>query len=95
MRSRRKGLVNATVAGLPRIIETFEPIGPLAEHVALDAGIAATRRPLIYPTLDDQAAGLVGGGTTNPGELAIILGTSAVVNSSSDETTATDACWTP
>ena len=78
-------------AGLPHIVETFEPIGPLAEHVALDAGIAATRRPLVYPTLDDQAAGLVGGGATHPGELAIILGTSAVVNSSSDRAPATDA----
>ena len=76
---------------LPHVVDTFEPIGPLAEHVALDAGIAATRRPLVYPTLDDQAAGLVGGGATHPGELAIILGTSAVVNSSSDKAPATDA----
>ena len=78
-------------AGLPRVVETFEPIGPLAEHLALDAGIAATHRPLIFPTLDDQAAGLVGGGATKPGELAIILGTSAVVNSSSDKAPATDS----
>jgi xylulokinase len=78
-------------AGLPQIIDTFKPIGPLAEHVALDAEITAKRRPLVYPTLDDQAAGLVGGGATNPGELAIILGSSAVVNSSSDKAPATDA----
>ena len=78
-------------AGLPHVVETFEAIGPLAEHLALDAGIGATRRPLVFPTLDDQAAGLVGGGATNPGELAIILGTSAVVNSSSDKAPATDA----
>jgi sugar (pentulose or hexulose) kinase len=75
---------------LPHVLPTFDPIGPLAEHVALDAGIAAIRRPLVFPTLDDQAAGLVGGGATQPGELAIILGTSAVVNSSSDKAPAQD-----
>ncbi|HEY3787447.1 MAG TPA: FGGY-family carbohydrate kinase, partial [Urbifossiella sp.] len=78
-------------AGLPRVVETFEPIGPLAEHLALDAEIAAVQRPFVYPTLDDQAAGLVGGGATNPGELAIILGSSAVVNSSSARAPATDS----
>jgi sugar (pentulose or hexulose) kinase len=71
---------------LSKIIGMNEPIGPLAEHVALDAGIAATHRPLVFPTLDDQAAGLVGGGATSPGEVAVILGSSAVVNSSSDRT---------
>ncbi len=39
--------------------------------------------PLIFPTSDDQAAGLVGGGASEPGQLVIILGNSAVVNSSS------------
>lgn len=76
---------------LPKIIDMNEPVGPLAEHVALDAGIAATRRPLVFPTLDDQAAGLIGGGATNPGEVAIILGSSAVVNSSSAGPPGTDA----
>ncbi len=40
-------------------------------------------RPLIFPTSDDQQAGLVGGGAVDAGQVAIILGNSAVVNSSS------------
>lgn len=76
---------------LPHILDVTEPVGPVAEHVALDAGIAATRRPLVYPTLDDQAAGLVGGGATDAGQVAVILGTSAVVNSSSAGPPRTDA----
>jgi len=59
-----------------------EPIGPLSESVALDAGLPAGQRPLVFPTLDDQAAGLVGGGAVDAGQVAIILGNSAVVNSS-------------
>ncbi len=41
--------------------------------------------PLVFPTLDDQAAGLIGGGAVDAGQVAIILGNSAVVNSSSAE----------
>lgn len=41
--------------------------------------------PLIFPTSDDQAAGLVGGGAVETGEMAIVLGNSAVVNSSSSK----------
>jgi xylulokinase len=69
---------------LPRIIAMNEPIGPLAEHLALDAGLPPGVRPMVYPTLDDQAAGLIGGGAVKAGQVAIILGNSAVVNSSSD-----------
>ena len=69
---------------LPKIIGMNEPIGALAEHVALDAGLPAGIRPAVYPTLDDQAAGLIGGGAVEGGQVAIILGNSAVVNSSSD-----------
>ena len=67
-----------------------DPIGPIAEHVALDAGLPAGVRPLVYPTLDDQAAGLIGGGAVEAGQVAIILGNSAVVNSSSDRLAAGD-----
>jgi sugar (pentulose or hexulose) kinase len=68
---------------LPKIMEDMnEPIGPLSESVALDAGLPAGQRPLVFPTLDDQAAGLVGGGAVDAGQVAIILGNSAVVNSS-------------
>jgi sugar (pentulose or hexulose) kinase len=68
---------------LPTIIADMnEPIGPLSESVALDAGLPAGHRPLVFPTLDDQAAGLVGGGAVDAGQVAIILGNSAVVNSS-------------
>ncbi len=67
----------------PKLIGMDEPIGPLSESVAFDAGLPVEVRPLIFPTLDDQAAGLVGGGATDPGHVAVILGNSAVVNSSS------------
>jgi sugar (pentulose or hexulose) kinase len=68
---------------LPRIVDQYDLVGPLADHLALEAGIEAERRPLIFPTSDDQQAGLVGGGAVEDGQLAIILGNSAVVNSSS------------
>ncbi len=68
---------------LPTVVDHFEPIGSLADHVALEAGIDSTRRPLLFPTSDDQQAGLVGGGAVDDGQMAIILGNSAVVNSSS------------
>jgi sugar (pentulose or hexulose) kinase len=68
---------------LPTILQDMnEPIGPLSESVALDAGLPAGQRPMVFPTLDDQAAGLVGGGAVDAGQMAIILGNSAVVNSS-------------
>ncbi len=68
----------------PDLIGMDDPIGPLSESVAYDAGLPAEVRPLVFPTLDDQAAGLVGGGATDPGHVAVILGNSAVVNSSAD-----------
>ncbi|MFM8274985.1 MAG: FGGY-family carbohydrate kinase [Gemmata sp.] len=70
-------------AALPKIIDMAEPVGPLANHIARDAGLPAGVRPLVFPTLDDQAAGLIGGGAVEAGQVAIILGNSAVVNSSS------------
>jgi sugar (pentulose or hexulose) kinase len=60
---------------LPRIIDMNEPVGSLEG--------TTERQPLIFPSLDDQAAGLVGGGAVDAGQVAIILGNSAVVNSSS------------
>ncbi|MBM3979530.1 MAG: xylulose kinase [Planctomycetes bacterium] len=68
---------------LPTIIGMNDPIGPLSESTALDAGLPCGVRPLVFPTLDDQAAGLIGGGAVEAGQVAIILGNSAVVNSSS------------
>jgi sugar (pentulose or hexulose) kinase len=68
---------------LPRIIDQTEPVGPLAFSVALEADLPRGPRPLIFPTSDDQQAGLAGGGAVDAGQLAIILGNSAVVNSSS------------
>ncbi len=70
---------------LPHIVHHYDPVGPLAEHVALEAGIDKRRRPLIFPTSDDQQAGLVGGGAVDSGQMAVILGNSAVVNSSSKQ----------
>jgi sugar (pentulose or hexulose) kinase len=69
---------------LPKIVDHFDPIGPLADHVALEAGVGRAHRPIVYPTSDDQAAGLVGGGAVDDGQVAVILGNSAVVNSSSN-----------
>ncbi len=74
---------------LPAIVGHFELIGPLSPSNALDAGIAPEHCPLIFPTSDDQQAGLVGGGAVDAGQVALILGTSAVVNSSSDKLPAT------
>jgi sugar (pentulose or hexulose) kinase len=67
---------------LPDIIEQFEPVGTLADHLALEVGLAHGQRPLIFPTSDDQQAGLVGGGAVDAGQVAVVLGNSAVVNSS-------------
>lgn len=73
---------------LPRIVGQFEPIGEILDTLAQDAGL--TTRPLIFPTSDDQQAGLIGGGAVEAGQVAVILGFSAVVNSSSDALPATD-----
>lgn len=70
---------------LPRIVDQAEPIGPLTPSLALEAGLAADQRPVIFPTSDDQQAGLVGGGAVDAGHMAVILGNSAVVNSSSSQ----------
>ncbi|MEI7685145.1 MAG: FGGY-family carbohydrate kinase [Planctomycetota bacterium] len=66
---------------LPRIIDANEPIGPLSASLTREAGIS----PLIFPTSDDQQAGLIGGGAVDSGQVAVILGTSAVVNGSSSQ----------
>jgi sugar (pentulose or hexulose) kinase len=69
---------------LPRIVDHCEPLGALSSSLAVEAGIEPGRRPLLFPTSDDQQAGLVGGGAVDAGQVAVILGNSAVVNSSSD-----------
>jgi sugar (pentulose or hexulose) kinase len=72
------------LAQLPRIErDDCAPIGLLSPNLAQEAGIAHEHRPMIFPTSDDQQAGLVGGGAVDAGQLAVILGNSAVVNSSS------------
>ncbi|OWK43424.1 xylulokinase [Fimbriiglobus ruber] len=68
---------------LPDLIDMATPIGKMADYVALEAGLPFNVRPFVFPTLDDQAAGLIGGGAVDAGQVAIILGNSAVVNSSS------------
>lgn len=68
---------------LPHIIDMNTPVGSIADHLAIEIGLAAEHRPLVMPPLDDQAAGLVGGGAVDDGQVAVILGNSAVVNSSS------------
>jgi sugar (pentulose or hexulose) kinase len=64
---------------LPRIVEQSEPVGALWP----DPGQPLEQRPLLFPSSDDQQAGLVGGGAVDAGQMAVILGNSAVVNSSS------------
>jgi sugar (pentulose or hexulose) kinase len=70
---------------LPRIVDQFDLVGSLSSSIALESGLEASHRPLIFPTSDDQQAGLVGGGAVDAGQMAIILGNSAVVNSSSKD----------
>ncbi len=69
---------------LPKIVDHYQSLGPLAEHLCVENGMPTKDAPLIFPTSDDQQAGLVGGGAVDDGQMAIILGNSAVVNSSSD-----------
>jgi sugar (pentulose or hexulose) kinase len=69
---------------LPRIIDHAEPIGPLWTGLAEEVGLDPKNSPLIFPTSDDQQAGLAGGGAVDAGQMAVVLGNSAVVNSSSD-----------
>jgi xylulokinase len=71
---------------LPPIVDANEPLGELLPSAKRFAGLDPRQRgPLIFPTSDDQAAGLVGGGAVDAGQVAIILGNSAVVNSSSSK----------
>jgi len=70
---------------LPRIAGPNELVGSLSASLALEARIDLGRRPLFFPSSDDQQAGLVGGGAVDAGQVAIILGNSAVVNSSSSQ----------
>jgi sugar (pentulose or hexulose) kinase len=70
---------------LPQIVDQSELVGPLTASLALEAGIDNDHRPLVFPTSDDQQAGLVGGGAVDAGQVAVILGNSAVVNSSSSQ----------
>lgn len=81
---------NLVLEQLPQIIPGNDPIGPLAPWICQELGIDAGSAPVVYPTSDDQQAGLVGGGATQPGHVAIILGNSAVVNASADKPPATD-----
>jgi sugar (pentulose or hexulose) kinase len=78
---------------LPRIIDQFSLVGCLSPSLACDwdfplppgTGKHPAPLPLIFPTSDDQQAGLVGGGAVDAGQMAVILGNSAVVNSSYSE----------
>jgi xylulokinase len=71
---------------LPKIVDANEPLGELLPSAKQFARIEQRKRgPLIFPTSDDQAAGLVGGGAVDAGQMAIVLGNSAVANSSSSK----------
>ncbi|MBY0524692.1 MAG: xylulose kinase [Gemmataceae bacterium] len=84
---------------LPSITDQSTPIGELTDEMKNHADIGPSLRigrrkkgegPWIFPTSDDQAAGLVGGGAVDAGQMAIILGNSAVVNSSSNKLPTSD-----
>jgi sugar (pentulose or hexulose) kinase len=70
---------------MPRIVEQEELVGPLSPSLVIEAGLDPASVPLVFPTSDDQQAGLVGGGAVDAGQMAVILGNSAVVNSSSSQ----------
>jgi len=71
---------------LPPIVDPDTPLGGLHPSAKQFAQLKPSQRgPLIFPTLDDQAAGLVGGGAVDAGQVAVVLGNSAVVNSSSSK----------
>jgi sugar (pentulose or hexulose) kinase len=76
---------------LPTIVDSDEPLAPLSGELAEQAGLRGMPPPLVFSSSDDQAAGLVGGGAVDAGQMAVILGNSAVVNSSSVGLPATDA----
>jgi xylulokinase len=63
---------------LPKIAKSDQPLGRLSRHMAVEAGMKTAF--LVFPTSDDQQAGLCGGGAVDHGEMAVILGTSIVVN---------------
>lgn len=76
---------------LPEIIDQYTPVGQLRKSLAAECGLPKTMiRPWIFPTSDDQQAGLIGGGAVEAGQMAIILGNSAVVNSSCSTIPASD-----
>ena len=79
------------LANLPRVVDYLEPVGPLSPSICHELGIDPSRAPLVFPTSDDQQAGLAGGGAVEAGQVAIILGNSAVVNSSAAAPPATDS----
>jgi xylulokinase len=70
---------------LPRIVDQNELIGSLSTSICGECDIDLNHPPLIFPTSDDQQAGLVGGGAVDAGQAAVILGNSAVVNCSCGE----------
>jgi len=67
-------------------VEETDLIGPLSSSLALEAGIDADYRPMIFPTSDDSGSGTCRAAARwDAGQVAVILGNSAVVNSSSAE----------
>lgn len=76
---------------LPRIVDHYTPLGRLTDSLATEAELSPKSVPLVFPTSDDQQAGLVGGGAVDDGQMAVILGNSAVVNASSSELPQGDA----
>ncbi len=75
---------------LPRIVNQTEPVERLRRGFSEDLGITPDNAPFVFPTSDDQQAGLIGGGAVDAGQMAVILGNSAVVNSSANEPPETD-----
>ncbi|MFN4261434.1 MAG: xylulokinase [Gemmataceae bacterium] len=70
---------------LPTIGDMNTPLGQLSASLCQDISMSPRKAPWIFPTNDDQQAGLAGGGAVDAGQVAVILGKSAVVNSSSHQ----------
>jgi sugar (pentulose or hexulose) kinase len=77
-------------AQLPPILDMNTPVGSLEKGICISCGIEPANAPLIFPVSDDQQAGLAGGGAVEAGQLAILLGNSAVVNASASAPPAGD-----
>ena len=75
---------------LPRIIDQFEPVGRFSASVCAEAGLDPATAPWSSPRRTISRRGWSAAGAVDAGQVAVILGSSAVVNSSADRPPASD-----